>query len=166
MSPPPGYAIHPGVVTAGFQFASGEAVGRPARPSPFSSGTIELQQPHFKALGLDLDSAVPNLFRGTVNVALDRELVLHAPDLSLPLVDWTEGEAARIAPESFSFVRCCLAVDGRYHVGMIYYPHPETKPALNAHRYDVLEILSEWIDDLAPGRAVAVICRADAFRVR
>ena len=96
------YAIHDGVVGRGFQFASGEAVGRNVDPSPFSRGTLRLQDAHFQARGFDLADAIPGLHWGTVNVELGVELVLASPDLTLSLVDWTAGEsdpAARIAPD-------------------------------------------------------------------
>ena len=163
------YAIHDGVVGRGFQFASGEAVGRNVDPSPFSRGTLRLQDAHFQARGFDLADAIPGLHWGTVNVELGVELVLASPDLTLSLVDWTAGEsdpAARIAPESFSFVRCCLAHDGNFHAGYIYYPHPETKPATNAHRYHVLEVLTHRVDGLAYGEPASVICRSDAFALK
>ena len=159
------YTLHEGVVAAGFQFASGLAVGRVGEGSPFGAGTLALQHPHFRARGFDLTEAVPGLFWGTINVALDRALRLGRADLTLEQVDWTAGAApaARIAPETFSFVRCCLAYDGHYHPGWIYYPHPETKPGTNAHRFDRLEVLAAPVAGLAYGEAVAVLCRADAF---
>jgi hypothetical protein len=161
------YTIFNGVVQRGFQFASGQAIGREQAPSPFARGTLEMQHPHFKARGFDLEAEVPGLFWGTINVKIDRELVLAKPDHTLELVDWTAGTTgARIAPETFSFVRCCVAVDGRYHAGLIYYPHPATKGATNAHHYDVLEVLTSQIEGLSVGKPASVICRADAFRDR
>lgn len=161
------YTIFNGVVQPGFQFASGQAIGREHAPSPFARGTLEMQHPHFKARGFDLEAEVPGLFWGTINVRLDRELVLARPDHTLELVDWTAAtDGARIPPETFSFVRCCLAVDGRYHAGLIYYPHPETKGQTNAHHYDVLEVLTERIERIGLGSEAAVICRDDAFRPR
>jgi hypothetical protein len=158
------YTIFNGVVQPGFQLASGQAIGRDHSPSPFARGTLEMQHPHFKARGFDLEAEVPSLFRGTINVKLDRELVLTKPDHTLELVDWTAGaEGARIPPETFSFVRCCLALDGRYHTGLIYYPHPETKGPTSQHHYDVLEVLTKRIDGMSAGIEASVICRSDAF---
>jgi hypothetical protein len=161
------YTIFNGVVQPGFQFASGQAIGREKAPSPFARGTLEMQHPHFKARGFDLEAEVPGLFWGTINIKIDRELVLAQPDRTLELVDWTAGApGAQIPPETFSFIRCCVAFGGRYHLGLIYYPHPETKGPTNAHRYDALEVVTERIEGIGPGSEAAVFCRENAFRHR
>jgi hypothetical protein len=159
--------IHSGTVARGFQFASGGALGRGDHPSPFSDATLRLQEPHLRAQGIDLDALVPGRRLGTINVRLPYALVLDRPDLTATDVDWTTDEpdpAARIAPETFSFAHCCFCHAGHYYPGLIYYPHPETKPATNAHAYDVLEVIAPPVDDLAAGAAVAIVCRSDAFR--
>ncbi|HEX8364043.1 MAG TPA: hypothetical protein VF603_02025 [Allosphingosinicella sp.] len=159
------YVIHAGTVTSGFQFASGGAVGRGTDPSPFGAGTLALQHPHFKARGLDLAAEIPSLVWGTINVELEREVSLARADRTIPDIDWTsDGVPTRIPPETFSFVRCCFAFDDRYFPGLIYYPHPETKPNTNRHRYDVLEVLTCRVDGLTMGSSAAIMCRADAFR--
>jgi hypothetical protein len=158
--------IHAGIVGRGFQFASGGAVGRAEHPSPFSDATLRLQERHLLARGIDLDRLVPGRRLGTINVSLPYALVLTRPDFTAEAVDWTANEpdpAARIAPETFSFAHCCFCHAGRYYPGLIYYPHPETKPATNAHAYDVLEVIAPPVADLAEGAAVAIVCRADAF---
>jgi len=157
------YVIHDGRIVSGFQFASGQAVDRATNPSPFSAGTLRLQAAQFAARGFDLGSEIPGLYWGTINVELGRDLRLMMADHTFPDVDWTASEARRIAPETFSFVRCCLAIDGSYHPGYLYYPHPETKPSTNEHRYNVLEVLTHHVPGATNGRAAAVICRADAF---
>ena len=160
------YAIHHGTIGRGFQFASGQAVGRAHDPSPFGESTLRLQMPHFAARGIDLAALVPGLFLGTVNLRLGAGLRLAEADLTAEGVDWTShlAGAARIAPETFSFVRCCLCYEGGYHAGLVYYPHPETKPATNAHAFDVLEVLTAPVPGLVHGRPASVVCRADAFR--
>jgi hypothetical protein len=160
--------IYTGVVGRGFQFASGEAVGRKDNPSPFSKGTLELQKPHFERRGIDLETLVPGLRRGTINLELSRKLILRRADYVASLVDWTQGEETRIPPETFSFVRCCFVYplgDGSvgYYPGLLYYPHPETKPTTNRHNFDALEVLTRDVAGLAYGTPASVICRADAF---
>jgi hypothetical protein len=103
---------------------------------------------------------------GTINVALADPLLLRRADLTLEGIDWTRDEpdpACRLAPETFSFVRCRLAHKGVSHIGLIYYPHPETKLRTNAHDPRVLEVLTDRVDGLAIGDAAEVICRSDAF---
>lgn len=163
------YAIHDGITGAGFQFASGFAVGRSRNPSPFPEGTLKLQDRCLRARGFDLAAAVPGLFWGTVNVRLFREVVLANADHTFPDVRWIDGPLAGgacIAPETFSFIRCCLAYDGRFYPGYLYYPHPETKPLTNQHDYAVLEVITSRIEDLAHGQSASIICRADAFAFR
>ncbi len=161
------YVIHEGTITSGFQFASGAAVGRETNPSPYGAGTLFLQHPHFKARGFDVEAEVPGMVWGTINLELERDLALARADHTFPNVDWTaEGAATRIAPETFSFVRCCFAFDERYFPGLIYYPHPETKPNTNVHRFNVLEVLTSRVEGLMNGAAAAIVCRKDAFRTR
>lgn len=160
------YAMHDGVVGKGFQFASGEAVGRGRNPSPFPDATLKLQDQCLRDRGFDLAREVPGLFWGTVNVRLDQNVVLRVADYTFPHLNWLEGSLAdgsSISPETFSFVRCCLAYDGRYYPGLVYYPHPETKPATNRHDHAVLEVITSRVGGLAYGRSASVICRAEAF---
>lgn len=159
--------IHEGVVGSGFQFASGGAVGRVDNPYPAS--TLLIQQPHLRARGIDLDALVPGWFLGTVNVSLPYALTLADPDMTAALLDWTGDLAApgaRIPPETFSFVHCTLLYDGAFYAGLIYYPHPETKPSVNAHHYDVLEVIAPPVKELKAGAPVGLMCRTDAFMRR
>ena len=159
--------LHHGLVTPGFQFASGRAVGR--ADNPFPASTLRMQARVLKAqFGLDLEAEIPGLVWGTVNVALAYDLRRLRPDFTVAGVDWTEGleGAGRIAPETFSFTRCCLVHANRDYPGLIYMPHPETKPATNSHRYDVLEVLTSQVEGLAYQDPATVVCRADAFEIR
>jgi hypothetical protein len=160
-------ATYPGLVSSGFQFASGGAVGR--EDDPFPDATLTLQHRRFLERGFDLDRLVPGRVLGTINVKLGQELVLRRADITIPLLDWTsdlDDPRARIAPETFSFVRCTLNFMGRPYSGAIYYPHPETKPATNAHHYDVLEVIAPPVSGLQAGAPATVACAADAFAVR
>lgn len=155
--------VRQGVICSGHQVASGLAVDRADRPSPFSAGTLALQAAHFRARGFDLAERVPNLFWGTVNVGLKERLVLRSADVTLAHVDWSADQPHRIAPETFSFVRCRLIYEGGDFPGLIYYPHPETKPDVHRHDPTVLEIITTAIPALRTGAPAAVACRADAF---
>lgn len=166
-------ATFSGMIRPGYQFASGKAVGRKENPSPFGKGTLKRQQPYLKAAGVDLKALVPGLYWGTINLEIDRKLVLVRGDFPPAHIDWTVGlkGKGRIPAESFSFVRCCFVYassgdpgEPHYYPGLLYYPHPETKPGTNQHHYDVLEILACEVPNLAYGRPASVICRADAFR--
>lgn len=163
------YKIYEGTIARGFQFASGEAVNRKTNPSPFSAGTLTLQDRFFKQRGFDLSQAIPNLFWGTVNIKINDEISLHRSDLTLDHVDWTKDQKsseAKINPETFSFVRCCLAYGDLYYPGFLYYPHPETKPSTNDHAYNVLEVITQFVEGASYGESAAIMCRADAFKPR
>jgi hypothetical protein len=155
-----------GVVVEGHGMASGRSVGQPG--NWFGRGTLEIQDPYLRERGIALDERVPALHRGTINVEIDREIALADADFTVERLDWTAAlaEKHRIAPETFSFVRCVLTHRGEDHAGLIYYPHPETKPPEVRHRYDVLEVLTHRIPGLAYGDPVRLGCRAGAFRDR
>ena len=150
-----------GKVAEGFGYASGRA----ANTSPFSDATLRLQHPHFLARGVDLRQLVPDMFWGTINVELDGEFDLVHADHRVT-IDWAAREPrpeSRVAPELFQLLHCRLIHRGAEYAGLVYYPHPSTKPATNAHRYDVVEIIAPEVPGLANGDRVAVICHAGAF---
>lgn len=162
--------IFRGVVIPGYQIASGQSVG--TEGNPFSAGSLATQAPLLAKQGIDLETLVPGLFWGTINVELKEEIVLIRSDYQARDIDWTVNEigAARIPPETFSFVRCCFAYPAAstgdmtaYYPGLLYYPHPETKPGTNAHHYDRLEVITPPVPNLVPGTIAEIVCRADAF---
>lgn len=157
--------VFSGTVTRGTQLASGGAVGRPN--APFPDSTLSLQQPYFRERGIELDALVPHRVLGTVNVEVPYTLTLNRAGFTVPLLDWTQklDLPARIAPETFSFAPCVLIFEGREYAGFIYYPHPETKPDTNGHRYDVIEVIAPRIEGLAYDMPIAVRCDALLFNV-
>lgn len=149
-----------GQVARGFGLAS----GRKARAFGLQAGSLACQLPAFLALGWDLAREVPGFRPGTINIRLDRPLRLAAPDITLADVDWAPPHLRQEFPsETFSFTRCALFHGGRFVVGVIYYPHPETKPCVNSHDPRVLEIVAPDIDGLGYDDPISVICRSDAF---
>ena len=110
----------------------------------FPGGTLRMQTPFFQKLGLDLTPYYP----GTLNVSLAprRYQVAHAP-WTFPLVKWHPVDSA----ETFSFFHVWrILSDGREVAGLVYYPHPETKPK-HFQPDDMLELLFPKMDDLAYG---------------
>lgn len=130
-----------GVVVAGHGVASGQAAD-----SPFATGTIEMQAPHFAQRGLDLSPFV----MATVNLDI-APLHLHEPRVTLPDVRWTQVHG----PETFSFVDCRVRRGERTHVGLVYVPHPETKP-MHHQPASVIELLLPPLPALAPGERLEV----------
>lgn len=126
-------------IAPGHQVASGQN-GNPR----FPGGTLQMQTPHFLALGFDLRM----FHRGTLNISLAPRAyrVVKAP-LTFRQVKWHPTEPA----EDFSFfdVRV-LRAHGPPVAGKIYYPHPDTKPE-HFQQPDVLELLLPYVEGLRAG---------------
>ncbi len=103
-----------GTVVSGHRVASGQA-----SDSPYPKGTIEMQMPYFRALGVDLSP----FYAGTLNVSIAPYRFKLRPQQTLSQVKWSPEHAA----ESFSFVPISLTWQQQQYSGLVYYPHPETK---------------------------------------
>ena len=132
-----------GAVVQGHQVASGRAID-----SPYPHGSILMQKPFFRLSGLDLE----RYHSATINLDISPfHFTIIKPDYHFAQVAWTDGIV-----EDFSFVQCEIMVDKTRYSAMIYYPHPETKPA-HLHDTSTLEVLSEYISDLNYGDEIQVI---------
>ena len=132
-----------GKVVRGHGVASGQG-GNPR----FPGGTIRMQQAAFAAQGLVLDSYFP----GTINVSIHPySYIVKQSKHTLRQVKWADDAP----PEDFSFFDCRLILDGQRSEGLIYYPHPETKPE---HFQDAatLEVLTAFMDGLSYGIFLAL----------
>ncbi|MDX2231908.1 MAG: hypothetical protein NW220_19900 [Leptolyngbyaceae cyanobacterium bins.349] len=128
-----------GIVTQGHGVASGQGGDR-----RYPRGTIELQKPVFAARGVPID----RYFSGTLNLSIKPyQYAVNSSKYTLRNVKWTAGDLT----EDFSFFDCnIIQNDGRKLDGLIYYPHPETKPE-HFQAPEVLEILTYYIDGLKYG---------------
>jgi hypothetical protein len=136
--------IFTGRLVEGHRVASG-LNGNPR----FPGGTLLMQTPHFLARGLDL----AQFHRGTLNVSIAplRYRVVH-PRLTFRDVQWHPIEPK----EDFSFFDIALLRPNRPPAeGLIYYPHPDTKPE-HFQAPDVLELLLPWIEGLTYGMALTL----------
>jgi hypothetical protein len=126
-------------IVPGHRVASGSN-GNPR----FPGGTLRMQAPHFLSRGFDIARFHP----ATLNVSIAplRYRVGRAP-LTLRHVQWHP-----VAPaEDFSFFDFRLRRTGAEPVaGLIYYPHPETKPE-HFQQPDILELLLPFVEGLAYG---------------
>ncbi|ACK65177.1 conserved hypothetical protein [Rippkaea orientalis PCC 8801] len=130
-----------GIVKAGYQVASGKN-----KNSPYPQGSIAMQKDFFQALGLDISG----YFLGTLNVTIaPYHFILKKPEYTFKKVQWNPHSIA----EDFSFSGCCVTFQGIEYKGLIYYPHPETKPD---HFQDdsTLEILAPPIVNINYGDAL------------
>lgn len=133
----------PGVVVTGYGVASGKAGDK-----RFPNGTIAIQIPFFKALGLDLSGCHP----GTINVDVSPCRIDPGPEsLLFERVKWHPEMPA----ETFSFAKATLVHGGVRHPAWIYWPHPETK-AEHFQPAGVAEVIAPRIDGLAYGDAVTL----------
>lgn len=118
----------------------------------FPGGTIRMQLPHFQRLGLDLSPFHP----GTVNVSIAPHVyqVVSAPHTFRDL-KWHPEEPA----EDFSFFDVEV-LDGESVIatGLIYHPHPDTKPE-HFQKPDVLELLLPYLEGIAYGRTLSLRTR-------
>lgn len=128
-----------GIVVAGHGVASGRNV-----ESPYPSGTIAMQKPFFRDLGLDLDHVWP----GTLNLSFSpHELSLRDADHIFQQVLWTD----RHPPETFAFWRIQIRDQFGISVdGWIYYPDPQTKQ-MHWQPATVIELLAPHLENIGPG---------------
>lgn len=130
-----------GIIKRGHRVASGIA-----EDSPYPRGTIEMQMPVFKSLGLDLNP----FYKGTLNISISpQEFIVKNPEYTFKNVKWHPEYPA----EDFSF-SCCRAFHNsiRYD-GLIYYPHPETKIS-HFHDFSTLEVIAPCIPEISYGNRV------------
>jgi len=133
-----------GVIVPGHRVASG--LNEDPR---FPGGTLRMQAPHFRARGLDVESF--HLATLNVSIAPLRYRVRQARQ-TFRNVKWHPTEPA----EDFSFFDCRVRRDDASPaIGLIYYPHPETKPE-HFQQPDVLELLLPRIEGLHYGAIVDV----------
>ena len=128
-----------GRLCAGHGVASGKS-----NESPYPDGTIRMQSPVFKSLGLDLSAC----YFGTLNINFaPLEVSLANPDHLFEKVHWTELHP----PETFSFWRVEIKASETDVVnGWVYYPHPETKQR-HWQPPTTLELLAPRLSGVEPG---------------
>ncbi|MEM9164172.1 MAG: hypothetical protein AAGC54_14030 [Cyanobacteria bacterium P01_F01_bin.4] len=132
----------PGVIVQGHGVASGRA-----DDPRFPGGTLRMQKAAFAERGLCLDA----YFLGTINVLIaPYRYQVKQSKYTFRQVKWAVDRPA----EDFSFFDCRVGLrDCDPQPGLIYYPHPETKPE---HFQDpgTLEVLTAFIDGLGYGESV------------
>ena len=134
-------------ITASIQQGHGVASGR-SESSPYPAGSIAMQVPHFKALGLDLS----NFFFGTLNLSIaPRVFQFNNPAFTFRQVKWAE----KFPVEDFSFSPCRILFEQKSYNGFIYYPHPATKIG-HFHSNSLLEVVAEKIHSINYGDNVVL----------
>jgi hypothetical protein len=142
-----------GVIVEGHGVASGRG-----GDSRFPQGTLALQTPLFEKHGIDLD----DYFQGTLNVSIEPyRPVIRQPRKTLRSIKWSP----HLPPEDFSFFDCQLIHEQTARDGLIYYPHPDTKPDHEQPPH-VLEVLAPFVKGVKSGEAVTLRLRPSQMGVR
>jgi len=139
-----------GIVVRGHQVAA-------RKSEHYPQGTIEMQIPFFKQLGLDLTP----YYWATLNVSISpHTFVMKKPRYTFQSVEWTFLHP----PEHFSFSACQVTFRNTTHDGWVYYPHPETK---ERHFQDpsLVEIVASYIPGIEYGVCVELGLNADEISV-
>jgi hypothetical protein len=132
-----------GLVVAGHGVASGHAPD-----ARFPHGTLALQIPCFAARGLDLSA----FHQGTINLDTSPwTFEPCTPRVTFRAVRWHDAEP----PEDFSFFDCRVAHRDLEVRGLLYRPHPDTKPD-HFQPPTVVELLLPWLADVGPGTRLTV----------
>lgn len=137
----------------------GVAAGR-GKDRRFPTGTLALQWPLFTAAASDLP--LDGLHRATLNVSTSPwHVEVVAAWWTISGVSWHPD----VPPEDFSFVPCRAAVgQGRTVEGLLYHPHPDTKP--DHHQpADVLELLLPYRSEAHVGAVVRIDLPASQVHV-
>jgi hypothetical protein len=139
-----------GTVKTGHGVASGSSTS-----SPYPIGSIAMQAPFFKTLGLDLSGC----YFGSLNVSIaPAQWRIVKPAFLFENVKWTDLHP----PETFSFLPCDITYHAVTVKGWLYYPHPETKAA---HWQDasVMEIIAPRVNGLSYGEPIALYFPEDSL---
>ena len=155
MSPTPqainGWSQVKGRLKKGYGIASGQA-----QHSPYPRGSILLQTPHFLQRGLDIRC----FYSGTLNISIAPLIFrMTNPRWRFDNLAWFEGLC-----ETFSFSQCCLLVDRDTVDGLIYYPHPETKPD-HFHDNSTLEVLAPYMGNLEENTEISLLLPSKEIQI-
>lgn len=122
-------------------------------------GTIALQRPHFVRAGVNMTE----IHNGTINVDISPlQFTILRPEVVVSGVSW--HPTVRDKPETFWFVACTLLNQGNEYLGLVYFPHPDTKIG-NFPGFSVLEILAPFILGLSYGQQVTLRLPGDRLKI-
>ncbi len=142
----------PGIVIKGYGIASGTNPD-----SPYPDGSLVMQQPFFKELGLDLQG----FYIATINIDISPyEFELFNPAFKFENLKWYETVPA----ETFSFSGCIIEYENNKKAGYIYYPHPETK-SRDFHSKSTIEITAPYIENISYGARLQVYLNKEEVRL-
>ena len=132
-----------GQIVTGHGVASGKA-----RDPRFPEGTLAMQKPFFLERGLDLG----RFHEGTLNLSVKPlRYTIRKAAFTFREVPWSPDLPA----EDFSFFNCRLKTkrESKFVEGLVYYPHPETKPEFFQDSL-TLEILAPFLGSASTGAMI------------
>ena len=140
-------------IVEGHRAASGKN-GNPL----FPGGTLKMQEPYFKELGFDLSDYYP----GTLNVSIaPHTYKTLSPIKTFKNLKWHPTDP----PEDFSFFDVRLILKDKPSIaGLVYHPHPETKPK-HLQAPDVLELLFPFLDDLSYNQQITLEFPSEQIKI-
>jgi hypothetical protein len=141
-----------GILKSGHRVASGMADN-----SPYEKGTLEMQLPFFKALGLDISK----FYLGTLNI----DIAPHTFEVVKPQYTFCNVKWHRDYPtEDFSFALCELIFRDVTYEGLVYYPHPETKIG---HFQDpsIIEAIAPPLPNIHYGDQIAIALNPSEIKI-
>jgi hypothetical protein len=139
-----------GIVVKGHQVAS-------RKSEHYPRGTIEMQTPYFKELGLDLSRS----YQGTLNISIaPARIKVKKPAYIFREVKWTTAHPA----EDFSFSECEVKYRGEKYAGWVYYPHPETKER-HFQNPSIIEVIASLIAGIKYGDEVEITVNSDEIAI-
>lgn len=123
-------------IVKGYGIASGIALD-----TPYPYGSIEMQEPFFLELGLDISI----YWKATLNLSFfPYNVDLKLPDYFFRNIKWTNLHP----PEDFSFWNIYIRgikSDQTIKTGLLYRPDPKTK-LLHHHSASIVEVITDKID--------------------
>ena len=137
-----------GILTKGYGVASGIR----AVDSRFAAGSIRMQMPYFRQLGLDFDQYFENdWIAGTLNITVEafESFTIFKPDFHFRNMKWVEFDK----PEDFLLVETTVVFHGIRYRGLIYQVDPETKMD-HPHQSNMIEVISKSIPKIEYGNKV------------
>lgn len=145
-----------GKIVEGYRVASGQSTNDD-RFNKFG-GTIALQQPFFKNIGLDLDLFFSSEWvKGTLNISIapHKYEIIH-PDYFFENIHWTD----LLPAENFYFVELGILFQNKLYKGLLYQPDPKTKSD-HFQPPEIMEIIAQNIPNAVYGEDISIIIEGD-----
>lgn len=137
---------------------SGHGVASGKNRDIYPKGSVELQYPFFKELGIDIGECYP----GTLNVSIaPRTYEIKKPYRSVQDLLWYPP---RKMSENFDFARCLVQSENFLASGLVYRPDPKTKK-VHFDKPEELQIIAGFLPDAGYGDALTVYLHSDEITI-